>query len=208
MKKPREVGYKELEIDFPGFGDSGVLSYDMPPKYGQMSLNELAILARIIESVKPTNIFEFGRCDGATSCQLALSAPKAQVITLDLPEAMGIYATSNSCNAIERWTKFGVVNRIVELLIDSRHLNVKDYLDSFDVVLIDAGHELDEIKMDTENAYKMLKSGGLVVWHDYQKRSFPAVTSFLAANSVELGIRWVNSREEYLETSLCYAFKE
>ena len=207
MKKPQEVGYKELELDFPGFSASGTLSYEMPPKYGQMSLNELAILARIVESLKPKSVFEFGRCDGATSCQLALSAPEAQVITLDLPEAMGIYATSNSLTAIERWRKFGVIDRIVELLIDSRQLNVKDYLEAFDFVLIDAGHELDEITIDTENAYKMAKKGAVICWHDYQKRSFPAVTSFLAAKSEELGIKWINKREDYLETSLCYAIK-
>lgn len=184
-----------------------MLAYELPPKYGQMSLNELAILSRIIESVQPMSIFEFGRCDGATSCQLALAAPKAQVITLDLPEAMEMYSTSNSATALERWKKFGVIERIVELLIDSRLLNVKDYIEAFDFILIDAGHELDEITMDTENAYKMAKKGAIICWHDYQKRSFPAVTSFLAAKSQELGIKWINKREDYLETSLCYAIK-
>lgn len=37
----------------------------------------------------------------------------------------------------------------------------------FDYVFIDACHEYDAVKSDSRNALRLLKSGGMIIWHDY-----------------------------------------
>jgi len=209
MRKPIEVGYKELEEQFPGFGDSALLPFEIPPKYGQMSLLETAILSRIISVLNPKLIFEFGRCDGNTTAIMALAAPESFIATLDLPVALDIYATSNSENAIKRWEKFGVINQIGQIFQNSKDFEPENCnIEAFDVVLVDAGHELDEVTNDCEKGIEMLKVGGILFVHDFGKRNFPAVTSFVASKAKEWDFKWINSRQDYLETSLCYCIKK
>ena len=99
-----------------------------------------------------------------------------------------------------------VSDRITEILIDSTaFVPTDDMIGTFDVVLIDGGHEWSEISADTENAMRMLKAGGLLIWHDYQKRNFPAVTAYLASISDKMDVKWIHSRADYLETSIVYS---
>lgn len=37
----------------------------------------------------------------------------------------------------------------------------------FDLVFIDGCHHYEYVKKDTQNAIKYLKSGGMIIWHDY-----------------------------------------
>ena len=89
LTKPHEANYAQLNVDFEGFSQrSQILYYDMPQTYGQMSMLELSIISRMAQCMKPKRIFEFGRCDGMTTAQLAASNPEAHIWTLDLPTPM------------------------------------------------------------------------------------------------------------------------
>jgi len=46
-----------------------------------------------------------------------------------------------------------------------------------DFVLIDAGHEYESVKNDTNKALEMLTDSGWLVWHDYP--TAPGVADFL-----------------------------
>jgi predicted O-methyltransferase YrrM len=48
-----------------------------------------------------------------------------------------------------------------------------------DIVFVDAGHTYAYIKSDTENALKMVRPGGVVLWHDYMQVLHPDVTRYL-----------------------------
>lgn len=208
LTKPHEANYAQLNVDFEGFSQrSQILYYDMPQTYGQMSMLELSIISRMAQCMKPKRIFEFGRCDGMTTAQLAASNPEAHIWTLDLPTPMKrTYETSNSAVSHDRWASMRVSDRITEILIDSTaFVPTDDMIGTFDVVLIDGGHEWSEISADTENAMRMLKAGGLLIWHDYQKRNFPAVTAYLASISDKMDVKWIHSRADYLETSIVYS---
>jgi len=209
LTKPKEVSYSQLNVDFDGFAQRSVsLLHDMPQSYGQMSMLELSIVSRMVQCMKPKRIFEFGRCDGMTTLQLAASNPEAHIWTLDLPTPLKTYETSNSAVSHDRWKSMGVYDRITEVLVDSKdYVPSEDMLGTFDAVLIDGGHEWSEISADTENAVKMLREGGLIIWHDYQKRNFPAVTAYLSYIGGQFDAKWINSRADYLETSIVYAFE-
>jgi hypothetical protein len=53
---------------------------------GNVSLQELAVLASLVRIRQPHRIFEFGTFDGRSTLNLAVNAPKQTlVMTLDLP---------------------------------------------------------------------------------------------------------------------------
>ena len=37
----------------------------------------------------------------------------------------------------------------------------------YDFIFIDGSHEFADIAQDTRNAFRLLKPGGVIVWHDY-----------------------------------------
>ncbi len=223
MRAPKRVGYKELDNSFPGFSDAeNLITMPLTPRrrYWQMDFNELAIVGAIARSISPKVIFEFGRFDGLTTLCFAKSAPKAHVYTLDLPDAK--VATVGSSNgacynkeapkvARKRWEKAKVSGRISEIMIDSANFKPKVYaagslMNTVDLVFIDANHSYDYVRRDTESALQMISAKGVVLWHDYYKRSFPGVTAYLAEFSENHDVYWIESpgAPDYLETSLCY----
>ena len=200
MQTPTRVGWKTLEEDFPGFGSYGKIHYQLPLAYGEPSLIESAILMEMVHSANPKKILEIGRCRGRGSLGLAL-ATNAHVTTLDLPEPEKIYAESNSKSANELWESHGVKNKITEILVNSRDFKTEE---RFDVVIVDADHSYLGAKKDIELALELIGVGGLIIIHDYYKKSFPGVSAAVAERSCELNIKWIECRAEFLETSLCY----
>jgi predicted O-methyltransferase YrrM len=62
----------------------------------------------------------------------------------------------------------GLGNRVCQIYCDSRDWDISNYpANFFDSVLIDGGHQPDVVANDTQKALCLLRSGGLVVWHDF-----------------------------------------
>ena len=67
-----------------------------------------------------------------------------------------------------RYRAAGVAHRVHQLLCDSRDFDTKAFAaDFFDTVLIDGGHTPDIVVNDTDKALRVLRPGGLCVWHDF-----------------------------------------
>ena len=62
---------------------------------------------------------------------------------------------------LEDWTN------VTQLYGDTAQFDFSPWYGSCDVVFIDACHEYRYVKNDTEIALKLLRSGGVVIWHDY-----------------------------------------
>lgn len=62
----------------------------------------------------------------------------------------------------------GLGNKVCQFLCDSRDWDNSDFSpDFFDSVLIDGGHQPDVVINDTCKALQVLRSGGLIMWHDF-----------------------------------------
>ena len=46
-------------------------------------------------------------------------------------------------------------------------------------MFVDGSHSYEYVLSDTEAAWKMVKPGGLILWHDYDSRWWPGVTRAL-----------------------------
>ena len=62
----------------------------------------------------------------------------------------------------------GLGHRVCQIYADSRQWDTSNYPPGFfDTVLIDGGHTTEIVTSDTLKALSLIRSGGLILWHDY-----------------------------------------
>lgn len=128
---------------------------------------ELVVLASLVAHLKPRTIFEFGTSIGGGTLLLAENCCDAVVNTLNLspednripPDLKGNIGVAFKGHACEK--------RIIQLWGDSTNFDYSPFTGTFDFVFIDAGHDYESVKSDTENALRILSSQGVIVWHDF-----------------------------------------
>jgi hypothetical protein len=173
---------------------------------GNVNLSEVAILAQAASSVPPgSEIIEIGTFDGRTALNLAVNAPDGVAIaTLDLPAnqptAFPIEASERqyvekpssgdrlrSCHP--RWR--GAASRVVQLFGDSATYDWSPHFGRAGLVFVDGSHIYDYAREDSETAMRLLRPGGVVLWHDYGV--WPGVTRALdeLEGSRSLGLRHI-----------------
>jgi len=139
-------------------------------------VDELAYLALATQALMPSLVFEIGTFRGRTALNFALNSPEfCRVLTLDLP----IDATSNGgvasadAELIRRrdvgieYVGKDVGGKIEQLFGDSRRFDFSPYEEKVDLVFVDGGHSYEIARSDTENALRICRHGGVVIWHDF-----------------------------------------
>jgi predicted O-methyltransferase YrrM len=149
---------------------------------GNVRLSELGVLAQFAAACEPnTNLFEIGTFDGRTALNLALNAPEScQVITLDLPsDTAPRFEVFNSERQYidkpvsgERLLRYmeshpNLRSRVHRDSGDSATFDFTPYAGTCSLVFVDGSHAYEYVKSDTEQARRLVKSGGVIIWHDY-----------------------------------------
>ena len=75
-------------------------------------------------------------------------------------------------------------DRIEQLYGDSLAFDPMPYRGTMDFCFIDASHEYQHVRRDTESALAMVRPGGVIFWHDYS-RWWPGVQKCLDDLSAE-----------------------
>jgi len=94
----------------------------------------------------------------------------------------------------------GLGKRVCQIYCDSTEWDISNYPSGFfDTVLIDGGHQADIVIPDTAKAFKLVRSGGLIMWHDfcppiYDK--FPATRGVMEA--IHTSWEWINQQTSKL----------
>ncbi len=165
------------------------------------------------------NILEFGTCSGKTTYLMALNSPdqaKITTLTLSPQDLKGIKKNKFDNKVSYRnlinesiYNKFlfsstKYENKIDVIFQNSLNLNEKLFLKKFDLIFIDGGHTYSIVKSDSEKSFKMLKSNGIILWHDFVpgKESAKNVVKYINTISKEKKIFHINN------TSLCYYRKK
>jgi predicted O-methyltransferase YrrM len=137
----------------------------------------LAVLAK-----RASHCFEFGTCTGKTAYLWARNAPAdAQIVTLTLaPEQAAAYA--RGAGDSDEDTRFALAEsaftdflysgtpeaaRITQLFGDSKTFDESAYEQWADLVFVDGSHAESYVESDSAKAMRIVKPGGLVLWHDY-----------------------------------------
>lgn len=159
------------ELDAQGGGwDGGA------PLVGWTQRPDTEVILQLLRWRNPKVIVEVGTCLGHITANLChFSSEEAQVFTIDICAEMGIPIPDNQRVSEElrrraevgRYVNhFGDGRKARQILCDSRAFDWTT-IPAPDFVFIDGNHTYDYVRHDTEEAFRHLNQGGVIVWHDY-----------------------------------------
>jgi tRNA A58 N-methylase Trm61 len=147
-----------------------------PSVGASVSPMECAALAALSRLVGAKRVFEFGTYKGVSTTQLALNVGDGGMIfTLDLPEDHPAYTLPIPKPEERQIAAEGgkgiliprdLLDRVTFLRSDSAVFDESPYFGSIDLVFVDGAHSYEYVKNDTEKGWRMLRSGGVLAWHD------------------------------------------
>jgi len=161
-------GIQSTEVRFPVSLLEGRGEWTLP-------LAELSTLIAICSHTRPRRIYEMGTYTGTATLAMAMNTPRStEIFTLDLDpaETAALGLTPDGTDASRfivgssyRGTPFE--SRVCQLTGNTMTFDHSPYYRTMDLVFIDANHTYPFVKNDTENAFKLLRSGGSIIWDDY-----------------------------------------
>ena len=180
---------------------------------GMTSDYEAWIIATLSKISK--NIFEFGTCSGKTTYLMALNSnenSRITSITLNPDKILSLSKTNKDNRVSFRNIKHESIynnflfsnteeeKKINVIFQNSLELDVKKFEKKMDLIFIDGGHTYSVVKSDTEKAFKMLNSKGIILWHDYVpgKKSSKDVVKYINEISNNIIIKHIKN------TSICF----
>ena len=146
--------------------------------FGHVTEFEVKVISQLVNQLQPRCMFEIGTFQGRTTLNMALNSPEdARIITLDLPPAdlnntqMQIEKTEEmyvqKSESGERFKGHPQAYKITQVFGDSATFDYSPYHNRMDLVFIDGSHAYEYVLSDTENALKLVRKGGTILWHDY-----------------------------------------
>jgi predicted O-methyltransferase YrrM len=140
-----------------------------------LPMRELLAIAVICKKSQPKRIFEFGTYTGVSTLVMAMNTPEeSRIFTLDIDPAsrdnhehgMGIggFAPFELGQSYKNTEYEG---KITQLLGNSLTFDFKDLMSTIDLVFVDADHSYRFVTADSENAFKLIRPGGIIIWDDY-----------------------------------------
>lgn len=166
-------------INVEAIGDERVpvVLRELTSHRGEVTMAELAVLARLVRTGRPRALFEIGTFDGRTTLNMAANAPDdAIVYTLDLPpdHPTQFEVTLGDRDCIDkpesgvRVHRSDLAGRVRQLYGDSATFDFAPYV--VDFVFVDGSHAYEYAHADSLSAISMLRNGkGTIVWHDYNQ---------------------------------------
>jgi len=162
-----QLGYKRIDGPFS--------------KY--MTAQETGILVALISSVKPRVMIEFGCNTGATSKRVLDNVRTLEkYIGIDVPSH---HVPTLGCQMSEVPLNPGFQaagdERFFLLLAEAP---TADMLEPCDAVFIDGDHSEDVVLRESQVAKQLLRSGGIVCWHDFNNPAVEVTTALRRLNKL------------------------
>ena len=148
----------------------------MPGRGIRTPVDELAYMALITAWLQPRLVFEFGTFRGRTALNFALNSPQdCEIHTLDLGELDDGASDAGDADAHlvakripgEDYKGRDVAPKIHQLFGNSLGYDFSRFEGKVDLVFVDGGHTYEVAHADTENALRMCRPGGVILWHDF-----------------------------------------
>jgi predicted O-methyltransferase YrrM len=172
---------------------------------GNVRVSELAMLALAAADVPAgSEIVEIGTFDGRTALNLAINArPGVSIATLDLPadQASALAIEDSERRYVDKpapgarlrscggpWRVYA--ERVVQLRGDSATFDWSPHHGRAGLVFVDGSHAYDYVRKDSETAMRLVRPGGVVLWHDYGV--WPGVNQALEELEASLGLGLVH----------------
>jgi len=131
-----------------------------------MFYSEIIALSMLVKGMNAKNIFEIGTFEGNTSANIAYNvSDDAAIYTLDFPLYRLCAKADVAVKYVEKDIRAGKIVKILEG--DSLEFDFSMFYNRIDIMYIDGGKTYRCVLSDSENAYRCVKSGGLIIWHDF-----------------------------------------
>ena len=201
---PHRLVKADLQQLFPGI-EAVSVSVPCAPivaRPGQLPLTELVVLASVCKHLKPRRIFEIGTYQGASALTMAMNTPAdTEILTLDLDptrredtkyrvEIGDITGLPFTVGGLYHGTEFQ--SKIRQLYGDSAVFDFGQFHHSADLVFVDGNHAYENVQSDSQNAFRMVRPGGIVMWDDYHPECGPAIMRYLNDLSNSRGVVQIN----------------
>ncbi len=167
---------------------------------GNQPWGGLAQIVGLAKAIHASTVFEIGTYNGVTALTLAQNLPTATVHTLDLPPATPptLSVSESDPGNYSRFSRRAYeglpeIARIVQHLGDSATFDFSAQHGACQLVYIDGAHSFDYVANDTQVAFELLGSTGVIVWDDYWRR-VRDVARFLDASELDHLFRLPESR--------------
>ena len=166
---------------FPGAreGEYRVLNAGYRDPTTSTTLFELNCILMAMAHMKAERIVEVGTFDGNTTLNMAANlGDGGRIVTLDLPLEdqepdleldidESLRNVTDRRRVGEQFLERPEKERITQVFGDSGKLDWTELDGPFDIAFIDGCHAYEYVRSDTENALKVVRPGGLIMWHDY-----------------------------------------
>jgi predicted O-methyltransferase YrrM len=131
------------------------------------SFHRLAFSALAISGFQPRNVLELGTSHGDTTAFLAELFPKAEIITVELPDDDSLYGTTHPSNDRRNFCarRLAAYSNVTELRFNTVRLQSQN-LPDFDLIWLDAGHFFPEVAWDHFYCMHKLRPGGWLFTDD------------------------------------------
>lgn len=148
---------------------------DLDQVDGNTTLQEQVLILALAKRPRARKVFEFGTFDGKTSANLAANlGAEAEILTIDLEAAQADAARLPIGKADLKFVHKKQVGakssgsaNIVQLHGDTAQFDFSPWYGTRDLVFVDACHEYEYVRNDTEIALRLSQPRGLIIWHDY-----------------------------------------
>lgn len=163
-----KYGYCQLPtIDlldmFPDFHET-IANYSFLE--GTSLITDLALLKLLAKRYDDCRYLEIGLWRGESLAAVAEVCKNCTSLSLSTDEMRSMNITERFISAHGYFSKG--LKDIAYILHDSRTFDFQSLQKKFDLVFIDGDHAYDTLKMDTSNAFSVLRNDhSIVVWHDY-----------------------------------------
>ena len=152
-------------------------------------IDESDIYRYLYRELRPRRHLEFGTYEGF-GVVLCASSCEAEIWTVNLPEGerdsagaprYGAQLLPGESSPLPpgvagdagerigwRYRAAGYGSRVHQMLMDSRDFPVDEFPPGFfDTALIDGGHTPEVVASDTDVALRLVRAGGVIIWHDF-----------------------------------------
>jgi predicted O-methyltransferase YrrM len=132
-----------------------------------LNANETAILVALVKRVRPRVMIEFGCNTGMTARRVLDHVPSLEkYIGIDVPSYFRTFLECQRDEVPRSPGCFADDARFFLHVSASQLLGLAD-LEPCDAAFIDGDHSRDAVMHDSRLARRLVKRGGVIVWHDY-----------------------------------------
>ncbi len=159
------------EVLPPATRSAGITLLVPRPAFFSIDVEELWCLCLLARSLTPRRIMEFGTFDGFTTLHLAANTPPdCEILTIDRVSGRfdfrGLRGFPHEITVGGLFHGHPLAPRIRQLTGDTLTFDATPYAGTCDLVFLDADHGYEATAADTGTALRLLRPGGVVVWHD------------------------------------------